>query len=178
MHHDTKCILAIDPSLSSTGWAVIGINTQMVEKGGAFKTSAKETTDERIHSVCRKLFEEARKYPIAHIILEDGYIGNNAKTGLQLASLRGALIEIFTWYGYKVHHMKPTEIRSMFAQKGNASKEDIANAIRAFYGEDSTLIAEIGPYSDKQNKSKTSDIYDAISIGLAYIRAKSSKLVE
>lgn len=178
MQHDRECVLSIDPALSTTGWSIIGVNTQMVEKAGAFKTSPKDTSDERVHLIVRKLFESARQYPVTHVILEDGYIGNNAKTGLQLAALRGAIIEIFTWYGYHVHHMKPTEIRSMFAQKGNASKEDIANAVRTFYGEDSTLIAEIGPYSDKQNKEKTSDIYDAISIGLAYIRAKASKLVE
>lgn len=178
MEHDRECVLAIDPSLSSTGWAIIGVNTRLVEKGGAFKTSKKESTDDRIHAVTLKLYEEAKRYPVTHVILEDGYIGSNAKTGLQLASLRGALIEIFTWYGYRVHHMKPTEIRSMFGQKGNASKEDIANAVRAFYGEDSTLIANIGPYSDKQNKNKTSDIYDAISIGLAYIRARAAQLIE
>lgn len=175
---DRECVLAIDPSLSSTGWAIIGLNTNEVEKGGCFKTSTKDTTDQRIHAVVKKLYNETRKYPVSQVVLEDGYVGINANTGLQLATLRGAIIELFTWQGYKVHHMKPSEIRSMFGQKGNASKEEMANAVRAFYGEESSIIKEIGPYSDKQNKEKTSDIYDAISIGLAYIRAKAAKIVE
>ena len=36
----------------------------------------------------------------------------------------------------------------------------------------------IGPYSDKQNKNKTSDIYDAISIGVAFSKKFGSGKVD
>ena len=36
----------------------------------------------------------------------------------------------------------------------------------------------VGPYSDKQNKDKTSDIYDAISIGVAFCKMRQRLLLE
>ena len=56
-----------------------------------------------------------------------------------------------------------------FGLPGNAKKEEVANAVLSIYP---NLLEEIGPYSDKSNKQKTSDIYDSISIGLSYINSR------
>ncbi len=172
----SQCVLAIDPALSTTGWAVLNYD-QEIQDVGKFKTSPILSTTDRIHAVVHELYEQAQRFPVVDVVLENGFIGANAKTGLQLASLRGAIIEIFTWFNYPVRYMLPSEIRSILNHKGNATKEEIAESIRSFYKPDNKFMIAIGPYSDKQNKHKTSDIYDAISIGLAYIRAKQSGLV-
>ena len=65
--------------------------------------------------------------------------------------------------------MMPTQIRKHLGIGGNAKKDDVAQVIVDMYPNNKKL-AIIGPYSDKQNKDKTSDIYDAISIGVAYIK--------
>jgi hypothetical protein len=65
-----------------------------------------------------------------------------------------------------VIHQQPSEIRKNFGLPGNAKKEQVATEVLKYYP---YLDSQIGPYSDKANKQKTSDIYDAISIGLSYI---------
>ena len=65
--------------------------------------------------------------------------------------------------------MLPSEIRKTLGCGGNAKKEDVAQAIVNMYPDNKKLDI-IGPYSDKQNKNKTSDIYDAISIGVAFVK--------
>lgn len=164
---DTEFVLAIDPALSTTGYAVINTNTLELIHIGKITTSPKDSEYMRINEVVQSLFNIACQYPIKHIILEDGYLGTNAKTAIQLATLRGAIIGVFNFNNYTVHHMLPSQIRKVLGCGGNAKKEQVAEAIAKLYSNNEKLN-NIGPYSDKQNKNKTSDIYDAISIGVAF----------
>jgi crossover junction endodeoxyribonuclease RuvC len=100
------------------------------------------------------------------VILEDGFVGVNSQSSLKLAQLRGALIAYFKYQGRAVIHQLPSEIRKNFRLAGNANKEEVAKEVLKYYP---FLTEQIGPYSDKANKNKTSDIYDAISIGLSYV---------
>ena len=160
-----KNILALDPSLSSTGWAVFDDKNTCPEVNKIQTDTNDGNTDERITIIVDKIQTLAFSYNIRHVIFEDGYIGKSAKTGLQLAELRGAIIYILRAQGYDVYHMMPSQIRKTFGLKGNAKKEEVANAVLEKYPE---LENKIGPYSDKQNKKKTSDMYDAVSIGEAF----------
>lgn len=156
-------ILSLDPSLSSTGYAVIESDTKRLVCKGKINTSSKDTTDDRIQEIILRLsyLPEA-----SHIILEDGFIGANVQSGLKLAELRGALIFYYRYNNKTVVHQQPKEIRKNFKLSGAAKKDEVAQEVLKYYP---FLEQQIGPYSDKNNKQKTSDIYDAISIGLAYI---------
>lgn len=166
---ETEFVLAIDPALSTTGYAVINMNTLELAYINKITTSSKHSDDFRINEIVTKLFCIASQYPIKYIILEDGFLGKNPRTSLQLATLRGAIIGVFSFNKYIVHHMLPSQIREMLGCGGNAKKEQVAEEIQKLYPNNKKLEI-IGPYSDKQNKSKTSDIYDAISIGVAFIK--------
>lgn len=170
----TEYILAIDPALSTTGYAVIDKDTLELIYINKFTTSPKNPDVFRINEIVAKLFCIAAQYPIKHIILEDGFLGSNPRTAIQLATLRGAIIGVFSFNKYIVHHMLPSEIRKAFGVGGNAKKEEVAQAVVNMYPNNKKLEI-IGPYSDKQNKNKTSDIYDAISIGIAFIKTKKGE---
>lgn len=165
----TEYILAIDPALSTTGYAVINRHTLELLCVGKITTLPKTPDDYRINEIVTKLFSIATNHSVTHVILEDGYIGANAKTAIQLATLRGAIIGVFSFNKYSVHHMLPSEIRKAVGVGGNAKKEEVAKAITSMYQNDEKLIS-VGSYSDKYNKNKTSDIYDAISIGVAFCK--------
>lgn len=167
---DTEYVLAIDPALSTTGYAVVNMNTLDIAYANKFTTSSKNSDDFRINEIVSRLFYVATQYPIKYIVLEDGFMGANTRTALQLATLRGAIIGVFSFNKYLVHHMLPSQIRKELGCGGNAKKDQVADAIMAMYPNNKKL-AIIGPYSDKQNKSKTSDIYDAISIAVAFVKS-------
>ncbi len=159
-------VLALDPSLSSTGYAIIdSTNNRLITKGRV-TTSSKDDTDTRVQIILRQLIWIVENRNIQDVILEDGFVGKNAKTGLQLSELRGAIIFYFKRNKHVVVHQLPSENRKNFKLPGNAKKEEVAKEVLKYYP---NLEQEIGPYSDKANKQKTSDIYDAISIGLSYI---------
>ena len=55
----------------------------------------------------------------------------------------------------------PSSVKKLVTGNGRAIKEDVAKYIQENY-------IDIGEYSDKQGKNKTSDICDAISIAIAH----------
>ena len=155
-------VLALDPSLSSTGYAILNESKELIDKG-KINTSPKYSTDDRILKIITILDEFSG---IDVVVLEDGFVGFNAQGSLKLAELRGAIIFFHKYNCKEVIHMQPKEIRKKFGLKGSAKKDEVAERVLEYYP---YLESEIGPYSDKANKDKTSDIYDAISIGLSYI---------
>ena len=157
-------ILALDPSLSSTGYAIINSDTKEIIRKGRFVTTNKDDTDSRIQKII--CFLEQFDILVNAIILEDGFIGKGVKSSMDICQLRGALIAFYKYRGYAVKHQAPTLIRKNFGLKGNAKKEEVAQEVLKYYP---NLESEIGVYSDKTNKNKTSDIYDAIATGLSYI---------
>lgn len=167
---DTEYVLAIDPALSTTGYAVINMKTLEIAYANKFTTSPKNSDEFRINEIVAKLFCIASQYPIKHIILEDGFLGKNPRTAMQLAMLRGAIIGVFSFNKYIVHYLLPSQIRKALGCGGHAKKEEVAEEVIKMYPNNKKLEI-IGPYSDKQNKDKTSDIYDAISIGVAFIKS-------
>lgn len=169
----TEYVLAIDPALSTTGYAVINADTMDLAYINKFTTSSKNPDMFRINEIVTKLFSIASMYNIKHVILEDGFLGKNPRTCIQLATLRGAIMGAFMLCKYDIVMMMPSEIRSQLGVGGNATKDIVAQAVSAMYPGHRKL-AIIGPYSDKQNKNKTSDIYDAISIGVAYLKKRKN----
>lgn len=158
-------ILSIDPSFSSTGFSVLTMDKKIIYFS-KFQTKHDVEENQRIKAIVTILYSIAQTYQIKEVAMEDGFVGASMKTGLQLAKLRGGIITYFMMNNIPIFTQQPSETRKNLGLKGNAKKEDVANEILNLYPE---LINTIGPYSDKSNKQKTSDIYDSICIGVAHI---------
>ena len=62
----------------------------------------------------------------------------------------------------------PSEWKKAIVGKGNATKEEVADYIRYIAYPHDSRVVELGEFNDRQCKAKNSDMYDAISIGLAH----------
>ena len=166
-------ILSIDPSLSSTGYSVINSNTREIIMVSRYTTNSNISENERIKNIVIELDNIFLiNNDIKEIAMEDGFSNSkNFKVGLQLAKLRGAIINHFMMNNIPVHTQEPKETRKNLGLKGNAKKEEVANKILELYPD---LIDRIGPYSDKANKNKTSDMYDSVCIGIAHLNKNRS----
>lgn len=163
-------ILSIDPSLSSTGYSVIDSNTREIIECSRYITKPSISENMRIKNIVIKLDSIFTEHKCIEVALEDGFSHTkNLKTGLQLAKLRGAIISHFMINEYEVFTQEPKETRKNLGLSGNASKEEVANKIIELYPD---LPDRIGPYSDKQNKDKTSDMYDSVCIGIAHLNKR------
>lgn len=161
-----KYILAVDPSLTSTGYCVLNENKEIEDINKIVSSTKNGTENQRINNILRTLDIIVNIHSITEIAIEDGFTGPNKKGSLSLAKLRGAIVGYFEMKGCTVDESEPKSTRVNLGLKGNASKEEVAEYIVNLYPE---LINIIGPYSDKNNKKKTSDMYDSVCIGLAYL---------
>lgn len=161
-------VLGIDASLRSTGWGIItASNLQLVDFGKIqTKKTADENIDQTIFEIAQELLHYCDVYHVEAVGIEDGFVGKNMKTALTLARVRQGIITALMVRGIPMIYLQPAAVRSIFMQDGAASKEAVAHRIQFLYRSDER-IAELGPFSDKNNKQKNSDIYDAIGVAIA-----------
>lgn len=162
--------LSIDASLSSTGWAVLDKATKEVIDLGRICTTPKLAEDERVMTIVLALLEIRSQYSIEEVVMEDGYMYKNLKTGMQLCGLRGGITVAMKLAKAKIIKKQPSEIKlALLGEgKGNAGKEIVAQMVLDLYP-NNIHVQNLGPFNDKSGKAKNSDMYDAIAIGVAQL---------
>lgn len=151
-------ILGIDPSLTSSGWVLL--NNGKIKDFGLIKTNT--DTEKRFLYIYQEFEKIIKKSKPDEIHIETPFFGTNAQSSLSLAYVRGALLVLCESLDIPLISFAPQEIKKTFTGSGKANKDDLAKAIAEKYKNDKK-IKEIGPFSDKNNKNKTSDIYDALA---------------
>lgn len=156
--------LALDLSISSTGYCVIDEKENILSYG-KIQTQKKdfETEDKRICYICNEIEKIMIENNINIGVFEDQYAGRNVKTFMLLRKCLGAVMKTFDNNNISCKYLSPSEVRKTVCNVGNAKKERIANYIRKHY-------LDLGEFNDKPSKSKNSDIYDAVALGLAIVK--------
>lgn len=166
-------ILALDASISSTGYSVIERDTgRLLEFDKITTSNKKNTEDERIMIITLKVVELIKDYGVTKVVMESQFVGKNIKTSMQLSRLRGALMYACKLNNCEIDYLTPGEIRKELMGNGSAKKEEVADFIKIMFTADERVQA-LGEFNDRQCKAKNSDIYDAISIGVAFINLKN-----
>ena len=154
-------ILGLDLSLSSTGWNIITHEETILGHGRICTNARKHAEFERMHIVANEIKELIEANSIDTVVVEDQFFAKNPKTGLTLARLMGCIIYVCMETNVKIELLSPTQARKILLGQGKSTKEDVAKFIRENY-------IDLGEFSDKQGKDKTSDIYDSLAVSLAW----------
>jgi len=151
-------ILGIDASLNSTGYAVL--------KDGVLIAYGKIVPKKKkLSTIAITITEIIEKHKPDLVRMEDGFIGKNKKTALVLAKVRGIIEMLVESKNIPINLYEPTTIKRQIGGSGKATKEQVYIRLAATFKMDK-LFKTIGTYSEKHNKDKTDDIYDAIAIAL------------
>ena len=151
-------ILGIDPSLSSTGWAVISIEDgrPYLLDHGALKTDSKRPHGERLAYIRASLDAVFWEYaPVIAIPKEKGF-SRHARTTQALYKVHGVIEEMFAYDDGEVVDIPPTTVKKHVTGSGRASKEDVAGAVRQALG------------LREDYEIKTDDETDAMAVAVAY----------
>ena len=81
-------LLAIDPSLSSTGFAVFDEEENLIECG-KIKTGPTTSEEDRLVKISNKMRGIVENYKINKVVMESQFFSKNAKTSMQLSRVRG-----------------------------------------------------------------------------------------
>lgn len=160
-------ILTLDASLSSTGYSIFK-NDKLVKYGKI----CPDNKDLRLLYLYDYISNIIENENINIIIIEDGFSKIvNLKTGLQLAELRGCIKLLSLKKDIEIITTAPQHLKKLITGKGNSTKEEVFECLKEIYKNDK-VFNNIGPFSDKSNKDKTSDIYDAIALYEIYKNKK------
>lgn len=179
-------LLALDLSVTSTGWCIFkSLKTKNKDYGilscGRIITKVEDykCEDDRLNYICNEIEKLINQNQISIVLMEEQYVGVNKSIGLLLRKLLGASMRTANNNKCRTEYLQSTTVRKYlnitprtkitFDKNGKektanikVNKEDVALYII-------NNIIDVGEYNDGSGKKKTSDIYDAIALGVAYI---------
>ena len=147
-------ILGIDPGTTAIGFALLecGRPPRLIESGLLAITS-RETTERlgELHRALSAIITRARPDVMA---VEKLFFAKNAKTAMDVAQARGAILLTAALHGITVVEYAPREIKKALTGDGGADKEQVKKMVILTMPEAAGLTA-------------SDDVFDAIASAVA-----------
>jgi crossover junction endodeoxyribonuclease RuvC len=158
-------ILAVDPSLRGTGFAVleeIGSKVRCLEYS-VVRNRASLSQEACLIAIHEALVLAITKHQPTALAIEKVIFVQSYATAIVLGAARGVAVLAAAQAGLSIHEYPPKRVKQAVVGKGAAAKEQVAFMIRALLG-----LTETPP----------SDAADAIAIGLTHLRTISSPVLK
>ena len=129
-------ILGIDPSLRSTGYAIVegDRKKQKVIEFGLIKTKSTESLEDSLGHIASSLEKVVREHAPEVLAIENIFTARNSRVALQLGHVRGVVILVCTMCGLKTYPYAATRIKETVAGYGRASKEQVQHMVTRTFG--------------------------------------------
>lgn len=154
-------ILAVDPSLRGTGFAVLeakGTSISCLDYS-VVKNAASMSQEACLMAIHGAIAGAIECHSPSAMAIEKVIYVQSYPTAIILGAARGVAVLAAAQRGLPVHEYPPKRVKQAIVGKGAAAKEQVAFMIRALLG-----LAETPP----------SDAADAIAIGLTHLRTLAS----
>lgn len=147
-------VLAFDPGFERLGVAVVEkVNgKEAVVHSECIRTDAKLSFNERLHIIGTAAEALIQKFKPDAMALEEIFFGKNAKTGTQIAEVRGMLTYIGISKSLVVHGYTPLEVKIAITGYGKSDKAAVALMV--------PRLVSLPP------RKRLDDEVDAIAVGL------------
>ena len=127
-------ILGLDPSLTSTGWAILRINEgdgHIRVESGTIRTDKRDDLDRRIYLIAHEIHTVARRAVPFDLVLETPFFGRDGAAAMKLGLVHGAIVFALVSFhpGLVVHRYANNTIKKAVAGHGRADKDAVRAAI-------------------------------------------------
>jgi crossover junction endodeoxyribonuclease RuvC len=151
-------VLAIDPSLRSTGYAILEASGNGKARALGYGT-IRNRADLR-HSSCLvaihdRLAEVIHEFEPDTAAIEGVIFVQSYRTAIALGSARGAALLALAERGVPIHEYAPRRVKQAVVGRGGAQKEQVAFMVRALLG---------------LTETPQSDAADALAIGITHLQ--------
>ena len=154
-------ILAVDPSLRSTGFAVLekaGDKARAVEYG-AIKNSASLLPSGCLVAIRQKIAELITRHEPGCAVFEGVIFVQSHRTAITMGAARGVALLAAAENGLPIYEYAPRRVKQSVVGRGAAQKQQVAFMVRALLGLTETPEA---------------DAADALAIGLTHFQTAQS----
>ena len=170
-------ILAIDPSLNSTGYAVFDMATGKVVELGLIKPTKDALQTAKMAEVYTAIDSLIAKYQPGVIVCEDQFAKLNAQTLMKLSHVRGMVMLLAGQYHLPFVLYSPGEVKKVVADNGRASKSDVYLAVKDYFQNEPEGAKWLSsPKVIEQGKYKNDDVSDALAIAQAHWLLQNGRL--
>ena len=132
IHPRASCVLGVDPSLRSTGIAVLDAKNPRAVKllhQDTWKLHKLPSVTACLASIQTSIQALFQRYPIDHLAIENSIYVQNVRIAQSLGAVKGVILAAATVAGIPVFEYAPLSIKRATLGYGLASKEQIANFI-------------------------------------------------
>ena len=161
---DSLRVLALDPGLAATGYAILDYQPNQVVKlieGGIIKTNAGLDLESRLTRIFASLDEIIYEFQPDEVSIEELYTDyKNPRTALLMAHARGVCLLAAGRAGVKVYNYPPRQVKQSLTGTGTATKSQVQRMVQARLG----LNAP----------PKPDHVADAIAVALCHILHRGS----
>lgn len=163
-------VTGVDGALGSTGLASYDMESGTVLDLSKIRTSIRKATpteSSRILAIYNDFTLYLSVFRPDIVVAENQHVGPNRQTALGLARVRGAIQLACVQAGIPFVVVEPSTIKRVTTGKGNASKEDIQDAVLKLF-HNSRLVQEKLKVFIGKGKDKTDDLADALATIYTY----------
>jgi crossover junction endodeoxyribonuclease RuvC len=150
-------VLAIDPGYGRCGVAIVekADGKERWIYSDCIETKAAEGFVERLAQVVAECENLMRAHKPDALAMERLFFTNNQKTAMQVAEVRGAILNAAAVAGIPSFEYTPGQVKSATAGSGRADKKQVASMLH--------LLLKI------EKAVKHDDEYDAIAVGITHL---------
>ncbi len=155
-------VLAIDPSLRCTGFAVLERGTDGKTRAleyGTIKNPDRLPSSSCLVAIHDRLAELIHRHEPDHAAVESVIYVQSYKTAIVLGAARGAAILAVAQRGIEIFEYPPSRVKQAVVGRGGASKDQVAFMVRALLGLTETPVP---------------DAADALAVGLTHFQNHNS----
>lgn len=153
-----KRILAIDPALRNTGYAILASNGADITSitYGTIQNPPKRLTSGCLVAIREKLNDLIKEFQPTECAIEATIYVQSYRTAITLGAVRGAVLIAAAEHGLAIYDYSPKEVKQAAVGRGAADKTQVAFMMRSML---------------RLRETPPPDAADALAVGLAHLQA-------
>ena len=129
-------VLGIDPGTAACGYGIVhesGGRLRAVDHGW-WRTSARERPERRLRTIFERVAELIEVHAPDAVVLEESYVGADARIALSVGQARGAVLIAAANAGVDCREYAPASVKQAICGYGRADKEQMQRMVRMILG--------------------------------------------
>ena len=126
-------VLGIDPGTAACGFGIVrerGNRLKALDYGW-WKTSASERPELRLKTIFDGVTELIEEWQPRAVVLEESFVGVDARTALSVGQARGAVLVAAASFGIECAEYPPSSVKQAVCGYGRAEKAQVQRMVQA-----------------------------------------------
>jgi crossover junction endodeoxyribonuclease RuvC len=129
-------VLGIDPGTAACGYGIVNEDGGRISSvhHGWWQTPAGERPELRLKTIFDGVTELLEEYEPGAVVLEESFVGVDARTALSVGQARGAVLVAAASFGVECAEYAPARVKQAVCGYGRAEKAQVQRMVMAILG--------------------------------------------